>query len=236
VAGYDLTFSATKSVSVLWASAPDRAAQQAVRDAHHEGVRAAMAVLERNGAYVRQGRNGIRQEKVSGVVAAAFDHRTSRIGDPQMHTHVAVLAMAKTDDGRVLALDGRAIYGLSGALSAIYDYHRDKALARRLGVGFVVNERTGVREIAGVPSSLNELWSSRRAQITPRLDQLKAQYLADHGRQPSPELVSKMAQWATLDTRPAKAGPQSTEELFAAGAPPPAPLFTPIWPPCGTQP
>ncbi|MGH9122802.1 MAG: relaxase domain-containing protein, partial [Acidimicrobiales bacterium] len=108
-----------------------------------------------------------------------------------------------------------AIYGLSGALSAIYDYHRDKALARQLGVTFVVNERTGVREIAGVPSSLNELWSTRRAQITPRVEQLKAQYLTDHGRPPSLELVSRMAQWATLDTRPAKSGPESTEQLFA---------------------
>jgi TrwC relaxase len=101
VAGYDLTFSATKSVSVLWASAPDAAAQQKVRAAHHEGVRAAMKLLEAEGAFVRRGRNGVRQEKVSGVLAAAFDHRTSRTGDPQMHTHVAVLAMVKNGDGRV---------------------------------------------------------------------------------------------------------------------------------------
>ena len=215
VAGYDLTFSAPKSVSVLWASAPDTAAQGTVRAAHHEGVRAAMAVLERDGAFVRRGRNGVRQEKVSGVLAAAFDHRTSRTGDPQMHTHVAVLAMAKAGDGRVLALDGRAIYALSGALSAIYDFHRDKAMMRDLNVRFEVNERTGVREIAGVPGSLRELWSSRRAQITPRVEELKAQYLATHGRQAPPELVAKMAQWATLDTRPAKGEPESTEELFA---------------------
>jgi hypothetical protein len=174
-----------------------------------------MAVLERDGAFVRRGRNGVRQEKVSGVLAAAFDHRTSRTGDPQMHTHVAVLAMAKAGDGRVLALDGRAIYGLSGALSAIYDFHRDKALMRELNVRFEVNERTGVREIAGVPGSLQELWSSRRAQITPRVEELKAQYLATHGRQAPPEMVAKMAQWATLDTRPAKGEPESTEELFA---------------------
>ena len=60
VAGYDLTFSVPKSVSVLWASAPDAAGQGTVRAAHHEGVRAAMAVLEREGAFVRRGRNGVR--------------------------------------------------------------------------------------------------------------------------------------------------------------------------------
>ena len=60
VAGYDLTFSVQKSVSVLWAAAPDVAAQDTVRAAHHEGIRAAMAVLEREGAFVRRGRNGVR--------------------------------------------------------------------------------------------------------------------------------------------------------------------------------
>ena len=86
VAGYDLTFSAPKSVSVLWASAPDKDAQQTVRAAHYEGIRAAMAVLERAGSFVRRGRNGVRQEQVSGVLAAAFDHRTSRSGDPSSTT------------------------------------------------------------------------------------------------------------------------------------------------------
>ena len=82
VAGYHLTFSTPKSVSVLWASAPDRPAQDRVRVAHHEGVLAAMSLLESDGSFIRRGRNGVRQEKVSGVMAAAFDHRTSRTGDP----------------------------------------------------------------------------------------------------------------------------------------------------------
>jgi conjugative relaxase-like TrwC/TraI family protein len=215
VAGYDLTFSAPKSVSVLWASAPDIAAQRVVRAAHHEGVRAAMAVLERDGAFVRRGRNGVRQEEVSGVLAAGFDHRTSRTGDPQMHTHVAVLAMAKTAEGEVFSLDGRAIYGLSGAMSAVYDFYRDKALIRDLNVRLEVSERTGVREVAGVPVSLQEMWSSRRAQITPRVEVLKAEYVARHGRQPPTGLVAKMAQWATLETRPIKGEAETTEALFA---------------------
>jgi TrwC relaxase len=84
VAGYDLTFSAPKSVSVLWASAPDERAQQTVRAAHHEGIGAAMAVLERDGSFVRRGRNGVRQEQVAGVLAAAFDHRTSRSGESKL--------------------------------------------------------------------------------------------------------------------------------------------------------
>ena len=196
-----------------------------------------MAVLERDGAFVRRGRNGVRQESVSGVLAAAFDHRTSRTGDPQLHTHVAVLAMAKTGDGQVLALDGRAVYGLSGALSAVYDFARDKALIRDLNVRLEVNNRTGVREVAGVPGSLRDLWSSRRAQITPRVEELKAQYVATHGRQPPVALVAKMAQWATLDTRPAVRGRRRPPRGCSPGGGrrrwPPG---TPIWRRCGRRP
>jgi hypothetical protein len=112
-------------------------------------------------------------------------------------------------------LDGRAVYGLSGAMSAVYDFYRDKALIRDLNVRLEVSERTGVREVAGVPVSLQEMWSSRWAQITPRVEVLKSEYVARHGRQPPTGLVAKMAQWATLETRPAKGEAETTEALFA---------------------
>ena len=62
--------------------------------------RGEMAVVEGEGAFVRRGRNGVRQEQVAGVLVAAFDHRTSRTGDPQLHTHVAVLRWPKQATGR----------------------------------------------------------------------------------------------------------------------------------------
>ena len=214
VAGYDLTFSVPKSVSVLWASPPDQTAQDRVRAAHHEGIKAAIDLLEGDGSFVRKGRNGVRQEQVSGVMAAAFDHRTSRAGDPQLHTHVAVLGMVKDGEGEVRSLDSRTIFRMSGALSAVYDFYRDKALVRELNVRLEVREDTGVREVAGVPDSLRRLWSTRRAQITPKVEELKQAYRDAHGHEPPKALVAKMAQWATPDTRPDKRDPESTEELF----------------------
>ena len=148
-------------------------------------------------------------------MAAAFDHRTSRTGDPQMHTHVAVLGMVKDAAGEVRGLDSRTVFRMSGALSAVYDFYRDKALVRDLNVRLDAREDTGVREVAGVPDSLRRLWSSRRAQITPKVEELKQAYRDAHGREPPRALVAKMAQWATLDTRPEKREPESTEALFA---------------------
>jgi TrwC relaxase len=89
VAGYDLTFSPVKSVSSLWAVADPHVAAQIER-AHRAAVQDALHFIERHALFTRQGRNGIRQVNVHGLVAAAFTHRDSRAGDPDLHTHVAV--------------------------------------------------------------------------------------------------------------------------------------------------
>jgi hypothetical protein len=54
-----------------------------------------LAFLERHALFTRLGTNGVRQVEVAGLVAAAFTHRDSRAGDPDLHTHVAV---ANKDD------------------------------------------------------------------------------------------------------------------------------------------
>ena len=86
MAGYDLTFSAPKSVWVLWASAPDRPAQDQVRAAHHEGVKAAISLLEADGIVHPERPQRSAPGEGLGVMAAAFDHRTSRTGDPTLRT------------------------------------------------------------------------------------------------------------------------------------------------------
>jgi TrwC relaxase len=84
VAGFDLTFSAPKSVSVVFALG-DRDVRGAVRSAHDRATREAVLYLERSAAAVRRGHGGARVERATGLVAAAFGHRTSRLGDPQLH-------------------------------------------------------------------------------------------------------------------------------------------------------
>jgi len=117
VAGYDLTFTPVKSVSALWALAP-REVAQAIERAHFEAVEQSLTWLEANAAYTRLGRGAVRQVQTRGLIAAAFTHRDSRAGDPNLHTHVAVsnkvqvadTAAAGADAGRWLALDGRPLH------------------------------------------------------------------------------------------------------------------------------
>jgi hypothetical protein len=116
VAGYDLTFSPVKSVSTLCAVADPQIAAQ-IEQAHQAAVQDALNFIEHHALFTRQGRNGVQQVNVTGLVAAAFTHRDSRAGDPDLHTHVAVANKVQTLDGRWLSIDGRVLFKANVAAS-----------------------------------------------------------------------------------------------------------------------
>ena len=99
VAGFDVTFSAPKSVSILFGLG-DAEIQGAVRSAHERAVAAAFDYFERSTAFARRGAGGSCVVPGDGLVAAAFVHRMSRAGDPQLHTHVVVANAVRAADGR----------------------------------------------------------------------------------------------------------------------------------------
>ena len=168
VAGFDLTLSAPKSVSVVFALG-DMAAREAVREAHDRAVRAALGYVERTAAAVRRGAGGARVEPANGLVAAAFRHRTSRAGDPQLHTHVVVANLGRGPDGRWSTLDGRRLYGQARTTSFVYQAVLRSELSRRLGVEWLT-VRDGIAEIAGVPEPVLRAFSRRRAEILAELE------------------------------------------------------------------
>src|SRR5215211_6513436 len=216
VAGYDLTFSPVKSVSALWAVA-DQSTAAAIERAHRAAVGDALRFIEQHALYTRAGTNGVRQVEVRGLVAAAFTHRDSRAGDPDLHTHVAVANKVQTLDGRWLTIDGRVLFKANVAASETYNTALEQHLRDSLGVRFA--ERPGtdpakrpIREIVGVDPRLNQRWSTRRIHIDTRRGELAIQFQADHGRPPTPVEALHLAQQATLETRDAKHEPRSLAE------------------------
>ena len=167
VAGFDLTFSAPKSVSVVFALG-DRGVRGAVRDAHDRAAREAIEYIEGSAAAVRRGHGGVRVEPASGLVAAAFRHRTSRAGDPQLHTHVLVANLGRGPDGRWSALDGRRLYAHARAASFVYQAVLRAELTRTLGLEWLP-VRNGIADLLGVPKSLLRAFSRRRVEITAAL-------------------------------------------------------------------
>jgi conjugative relaxase-like TrwC/TraI family protein len=166
--GFDCTFSAPKSVSLLWALGRPEVARQ-VREAHDAAVDAALAVLEDEASRARRGRGGLVQVDAEGFVAAAFRHRTSRVGDPQLHTHVLVANLAYVaGEDRWTALDARPLYAWAKTVGYLYEAQLRVELARRLGVEWNQPVR-GIAEIAGIPKPVLRHFSRRRQQIEAHL-------------------------------------------------------------------
>ncbi|HTE71363.1 MAG TPA: MobF family relaxase, partial [Actinomycetes bacterium] len=216
VAGFDLTFSPVKSVSTLWAVA-EPAVAAAVERAHQAAVNDALSFIEQHALFTRTGPQGIRQVNVRGLVAAAFTHRDSRAGDPDLHTHVAVANKAQTVDGRWLSIDGRVLFKAKVAASETYNTSLEQHLRDALGVRFAARpdsdpSKRPIREIVGVDPRLNQRWSTRRTHINLRRGELAIQFQHDHGRPPTPVEALHLAQRATLETRDAKHEPRSLAE------------------------
>jgi conjugative relaxase-like TrwC/TraI family protein len=163
VSGFDLTWSAPKSVSLLYGLSEPEVASS-VRAAHQAAVTDALGYLERQALRLRRGHDGTRQIAAEGLVAAAFLHRTSRAGDPQLHTHVLVANAARGSDGGWSAPDARLFYCHARAAGYLYQSVLRHRLAEDLGVRFGAVRR-GMAELEGAPNGLLRAFSTRRREI-----------------------------------------------------------------------
>jgi conjugative relaxase-like TrwC/TraI family protein len=168
VAGFDLTFCAPKSVSLLYAlGAPDVSAE--VRSGHNEAVKEALSYVERRALAVRRGSGAHRIPlPVDGVAAGGFVHRTSRALDPHLHTHVVVANLGRAPDGTWSAIDGRGVYVHAATAGALYHVQLRHELTRRLGVAWEPPTR-GRADIAGIGPEVRQVFSQRAAAIRAHL-------------------------------------------------------------------
>jgi conjugative relaxase-like TrwC/TraI family protein len=171
VAAFDLTFSAPKSVSVLFAVG-EPALAGALVEAHESAVDAALGYLEREACRVRRGRGGVHREAGEGFVAAAYRHRMSRAEDPQLHTHVVAANMARGADGRWTALDATPIYQHAKAAGFLYQAHLRAAVRERLPWVRWGPVRNGMAEIEQLAAAVLREFSTRRRQIEERQREL----------------------------------------------------------------
>ena len=167
IPGFDLTFRAPKSVSVVFGLAEADIAA-VVAEAHLLAVDAALGYLERHATWTRRGHGGIEQIRGDGLIAAAFRHRTSRAGDPHLHTHVLVANAVRGADGRWSTVDGRHFYWHSKTAGYLYEAHLRSELTARLGVRWTKAIK-GIAGIEGVPLDVLGTFSTRRAEIEERL-------------------------------------------------------------------
>lgn len=175
--GFDLTFKAPKSASVLYAVSDDPRVQAAIIEAGEAATRAAIGWLEREVVRVRRGSHNTawlaahedststraHQLQTSGVVAASFRHRTSRAGDPLLHWHCLVANIAEGTDGKWSAIVHPDLFRNAKAAGEIFQATFRAELTASLGVEWVPGRH--VHEIAGVPRRIVEVFSKRSEEI-----------------------------------------------------------------------
>ena len=160
-AGWDMTFSAPKSVSVLWAlsEGPER---QAIERAHQSAVLTTTAHLERTAAWARRGRAGSVREQTAGLLMAQFDHHTSREADPQLHTHSFIFNLAPRRDGSWGAIVSRELYKAQKDAGAMYRRELAGELER---LGYRLDRQRDGFRVAAIRRDIERAFSKRRQAI-----------------------------------------------------------------------
>lgn len=214
--GFDVTCSAPKSVSVLFAFG-DADQRAEVLAAHDAAVDAVVGWIETH-AHVRYRVAGlVCAFDADGIVAALFRQHSSRALDPQLHTHVVIPNRVLSPDGRWLALDARTIKRDQQTLSRLYHAGLRAETTRRLGVRWA-DPVNGIAEIADVPSVVLGEFSTRTRQVDGRIDEKLERFVETFERQPTPQERWRLEREAVLDSRPAKADtdPATLEEEWLA--------------------
>ena len=169
VLGFDMTFCAPKSASMLWGLTDDPGVRDAVNDAHEKAVAQALRYLETHASYTRIATPGNNNEKIIekmlGLSGVRYEHRTSRSGDPHMHSHVLLNNKQLCADGKFRSLDGVSLYHETRAAGMLYQAQVRAELSTSLGVqwGEVTN---GCAEIIGLDDAeMLDAFSTRRREI-----------------------------------------------------------------------
>jgi conjugative relaxase-like TrwC/TraI family protein len=160
-AGWDMTFSAPKSVSVLWALSEQRD-RMTIETAQRAAVATATRYLERTAASARRGKGGATREPTAGLLMATFDHHTSRELDPQLHSHVFIFNLAPRKDGTWGAIVSHELYKAQKRAGAEYRFGLAHELER---AGYAIERSADSFRVALIPRHVERAFSKRRQAI-----------------------------------------------------------------------
>jgi conjugative relaxase-like TrwC/TraI family protein len=172
-AGWDATFSAPKSVSLAALVGDD----ERVRVAHRESVEKALDVFE---GYMQARGGGNKPAITTGkMIAAQFEHTAARpdhetgYAAPQLHTHVVIMNLTKTEEGKIRSVQPLELYRTQQYATSIYRTHLAEKL-QALGYQIEVDQRTGAPEIKGFSKEYLQESSPRREEVRKEAQEMKA--------------------------------------------------------------
>ena len=190
-AGIDLTFSAPKSVSIQGLVYGD---DRLIR-AHREALQVALEFVEKNYAAYRIGPKKAREVRIgTGLIVAQFEHDTSRLKDPQLHTHNVVLNRVVDENGKARAMHNDLLFRDSKLIGLVY---QNSLAMKVIRLGYDIRQnRNGTFELEGYSDESLRVFSKRREQL---------EKLGVTTQKSARDLVYK--------NRKAKEGPQTRRDL-----------------------
>ena len=162
-AGWDLTFSAPKTVSALWATA-DEETRQRISAANYSAVLNALDFVQDHYGFTRVGNSGTEVEKSNKLFFSLFEHSTSRAQDPQLHIHAVMVNVAINERGETRTLQTKELFRSQLLVGALYRAELAYQLRQELGVD-IERGAKGTFEVKGDYKGLVEEWSKRREEI-----------------------------------------------------------------------
>lgn len=192
VLGYDVRFSAPKSVSILYALG-DEDTRARLLDVMNEAVREGLAHLESEACLVQRGYGGKELEPGQGFVGMAFRHRMSRAGEPALHVHVVISNLTRArSDGKWLSLaspKGRSpLWPHAKSAGVVFQAALRAGFMREFGLEFEPVTR-GYADLEGFGRPVIEALSTRSKEIGEWLqkrgfDSVKAAQVAAYKTRP----------------------------------------------------
>lgn len=206
VMAYDITFSAPKSLSIVWATG-DEATRRLCEHAFEAGVAKGVAYLEQRALFVgrQQGRREARN-----MIAASYRHSTNRELEPQLHEHVVIANMGTDSLGSVRALQGKELFANATTAGYLAEAEMQNR-CNRLGIAWTETNR-GIANVVGVPDEAIRAMSTRREQILNLTSELGTD--SAHARQKA-ALATRASKDTSVD--PDVLRQQWTERLEAHG-------------------
>lgn len=158
---WDFTFSAPKSVSIVWSVAPAEV-RLLIQKFQQMAVEATLRYAEQNLVFSRAGKGGTEARTV-GLVVATWEHGTNRLLQAQLHTHALPMNLGVAADSKVRAIYSKLLFRYKKVLGACYRAQLAHLLESQLGFSLI--RKGDSFEIAGVPDDLIRINSKRRRQI-----------------------------------------------------------------------
>lgn len=211
ILGYDIRFAAPKSVSLLYAvGSPE--VRAAILRAHDHAVAEAVGYLERTACFVQRGKGGVVIEPGGGFLSMSFRHRSSRAGDPALHTHLVTANMTRAaSDGRWLSLANprrqSPLLREGKAAGHVFQAALRAGVTRELGAEWqsVIN---GYADLAIIGRPEIDHFSQRRAEIVAEM--------AERGT--SSPAAAEVAAYRTRDAKDYAVNPDTQREEWISRA------------------